>query len=97
MLAEPADAVRARAEHLAELTSGRVEQTVARAGGGSLPTTDLESYACALEEGLAEPLRRGDPPVIGIVRDGALLLDCRTLTDDEVEEAARAVSECRSR
>jgi hypothetical protein len=35
--------------------------------------------------------------VIGIVRDGALLLDCRTLGDDEVEEAARAVSECRSR
>jgi hypothetical protein len=29
------------------------------------------------------------------VRDGASLLDCRTLTDEEVEEAARAVSECR--
>jgi hypothetical protein len=35
--------------------------------------------------------------VIGIVRDGASLLDCRTLTDEEVEEAARAVSACRSR
>jgi len=30
------------------------------------------------------------------VRDGAILLDCRTLTDEEVEEAARAVKECRS-
>ena len=68
-----------------------------RAGGGSLPTTDLESFACALEESLAEPLRRGDPPVIGIVRDGVLLLDCRTLTDEEVEVAARTVNECRSR
>ena len=97
MLAEPPEAVRSRAERLAEFTGGRVEQTVARAGGGSLPTTDLESFACALEESLAEPLRRADPPVIGIVRDGVLLLDCRTLTDDEVEEAARAVSECRSR
>ena len=97
MLAEPAETVRARAWRLAELTGGRVEQTVARAGGGSLPTTDLESFACALEESLAEPLRRADPPVIGIVRDGVLLLDCRTLGDDEVEEAARAVSECRSR
>jgi L-seryl-tRNA(Ser) seleniumtransferase len=97
MLGEPAEAVRSRAERLAELTGGRVEHTVARAGGGSLPTTDLESFACALEEGLAEPLRRADPPVIGIVRDGVLLLDCRTLTDDEVEEAARAVNECRSR
>jgi L-seryl-tRNA(Ser) seleniumtransferase len=96
MLTEPAEAVRARAERLAELTGGRVEPTVARAGGGSLPLADLESFACALEESLAEPLRRADPPVIGIVRDGLLLLDCRTLTDDEVEEAARAVNECRS-
>jgi len=97
MLTEPAESVRSRAERLAELTGGKVEPAVARAGGGSLPTTDLESFACALEESLAEPLRRGDPPVIGIVRDGVLLLDCRTLTDDEVEEAARAVNECRSR
>ncbi len=88
MLTEPAEAVRARAERLAELTGGTVEETVARAGGGSLPTTDFQSFACALEEELAEPLRRADPPVIGIVRDGALLLDCRTLTDEEVEEAA---------
>ncbi len=97
MLTEPAADVRARAERLAELTGGKVEATVARAGGGSLPTTDLESFACALEEILAEPLRRADPPVIGIVRDGVLLLDCRTLSDEEVEEAARAVSACRSR
>jgi len=97
MLTEPAESVRSRAERLAELTGGKVEPTVARAGGGSLPTTDLESFACALEENLAEPLRRGDPPVIGIVRDGVLLLDCRTLTDDEVELAARTVNECRSR
>jgi len=97
MLFEPTEAIRARAERLAELTGGQVEPTTARAGGGSLPLTDLESFACALEESLAEPLRRTDPPVIGIVRDGALLLDCRTLTDDNVEEAARAVNECRSR
>jgi L-seryl-tRNA(Ser) seleniumtransferase len=97
MLLDSADAVRGRAERLAALTGGRVEETVARAGGGSLPLTDVESFACALDEDLAEPLRRGDPPVIGIVRDGQLLLDCRTLSDDEVEEAARAVDACRSR
>jgi L-seryl-tRNA(Ser) seleniumtransferase len=95
MLTEPAESVRARAERLAALTGGTVEATVARAGGGSLPTTDLESFACALEESVAEPLRRGDPPVIGIMRDGAFLLDCRTLTDEEVAEAARAVNACR--
>jgi len=29
------------------------------------------------------------------VRDGKLLLDCRTLTDDDVDEVARAVDACR--
>jgi L-seryl-tRNA(Ser) seleniumtransferase len=91
MLRAPAEVVRARAERLASLTGGAVEATIARAGGGSLPLAEFESYACALEEELAAPLRLGTPPVIGIVRDGKLLLDCRTLTDDEVEEAAEAV------
>jgi L-seryl-tRNA(Ser) seleniumtransferase len=95
MLRAPADVVRARAERLAALTGGTVEPTVARAGGGALPLAEFESYACALEEELAGPLRLGTPPVIGIVRDGKLLLDCRTLTDDEVEEAAEAVRACR--
>ena len=31
------------------------------------------------------------PPVVGIVRDGRLLLDARTLAADEVDEVARAV------
>jgi L-seryl-tRNA(Ser) seleniumtransferase len=95
MLDEPAEAVRARAERLASLTGGTVEETVSRPGGGALPVTELESWACALPLELAEPLRRGEPAVIGIVRDDKLLLDCRTLTDAEVEEAAEAVAACR--
>ena len=33
----------------------------------------------------------GDPPVVAVVRDGRTLLDCRTLTDAEVDEVAAAV------
>jgi L-seryl-tRNA(Ser) seleniumtransferase len=91
MLAEPVEAVRTRAERLAELTGGTVEETTARPGGGSLPVTEIGSYACALPLELAESLRRGEPAVIGIVRDGRLLLDCRTLADAEIDEAAAAV------
>ncbi len=91
MLREPAEAVRERAQRLADLVGGEVEETVARAGGGALPLAELPSYACAVEESLAEPLRAADPPVVGIVRDGRLLLDCRTLTDAEVDEAAAAI------
>jgi L-seryl-tRNA(Ser) seleniumtransferase len=89
------DGVQARAERLASLTGGSVEETVARIGGGALPLAELPSFACALEEGLATPLRSAEPPVVGIVRDGKLLLDCRTLANDEVEEVSAAVRACR--
>jgi len=95
MLDEPVEAVRERAERLAGLVGGEVEETVARVGGGALPLAELTSAACAIEEALAAPLRLGDPPVLGIVRDGRLLLDARTLTDTEVDEAARAVLKAR--
>ncbi len=95
MALEDADAVRRRAERLAELTGGEVEETVGRIGGGALPLAELPSFACAVEEELAAPLRAGEPPVVGVVRDGRLLLDCRTLSDAEAEEVAAAVSTAR--
>jgi L-seryl-tRNA(Ser) seleniumtransferase len=95
MALESADVVRARAERLAGLTGGEVEETVGRIGGGALPLAELPSFACAVEEALAPALRAGDPPVVGVVRDGRLLLDCRTLSDAEVEEVAAAVTRCR--
>ena len=95
MLREPVQAVRARAERLAALVGGEVESTVARVGGGALPLVELPSFACAVEEELATCLRLGEPPVIAVVRDGRTLLDCRTLTDAEVDEAASAVAAAR--
>jgi L-seryl-tRNA(Ser) seleniumtransferase len=94
-LAQDAATVRARAERLAAATGGEVEETVGRVGGGALPLSELPSFACALEESLAEPLRAGEPPVVGVVRDGRLLLDCLTLTDEDAEQAAAAVLRCR--
>jgi L-seryl-tRNA(Ser) seleniumtransferase len=95
MLHEDTAEVRARAERLASLVGGTVEETVGRVGGGALPLAELPSFACAIEETLAAPLREGDPPVVGIVRDGKLLLDCRTLAEAEVDEVASAVTRCR--
>jgi L-seryl-tRNA(Ser) seleniumtransferase len=91
MLNEPIERVRERAERLAAAVDGEVEETIARVGGGALPLAEVASAACAVEEELALPLRIGEPPVVGIVRDGRLLLDCRTLTDDEADEVAAAV------
>jgi L-seryl-tRNA(Ser) seleniumtransferase len=95
MLGEDAEVVRARAERLASLVDGTVEETVARVGGGALPLAEVPSFACAIDESLAAPLRNGEPPVVGVVRDGKLLLDCRTLADDEIDEVAAALTRCR--
>jgi len=95
MLRESPESVRARATRLAELVDGEVEETVARAGGGALPLTELPSFACAVGEELAAKLRACDPPMIALVRDGRTLLDCRTLADDEIEEVAEAICRCR--
>ncbi len=97
MFDEAAEAVHGRAERLAALVDGEVEETVARVGGGALPLAEIASFACAVGEDLAEPLRAGEPPVVGIVRDGRLLLDCRTLREDEVEQVAAAVAAARFR
>ncbi len=96
LLHEPATAVRERAERLAALVGGEVEETTARFGGGALPLAELPSFACAVEEELAAPLRSADPPVIALVRDGRTLLDCRTLRDEDLTEVAAAVAACRS-
>src|SRR5205085_1559147 len=95
MLREEASIVRARAERLADLVGGEVEETVARAGGGALPLAELPSFACSLDERFAAALRDGEPAIISIVRDGKTLLDCRTIADDEIDDVARAVEACR--
>ena len=75
----------------------RVIRASAKVGGGALPLLELEGPVCAVDPGalgadeLARRLRASDPPVVGRTRDGWLLLDPRTLTDDEARIAADAV------
>jgi L-seryl-tRNA(Ser) seleniumtransferase len=95
MLREPPEAVRVRAERLASLVDGEVEETVGRVGGGALPLAELPSFACAVEEELAAPLRAAEPPVVSLVRDGRCLLDCRTLSDADVTDVQAAVQAAR--
>jgi L-seryl-tRNA(Ser) seleniumtransferase len=40
-------------------------------------------------------VRRGDPPLLGRIHDGRVLLDPRTLTDAEADLAAAAVRAAR--
>jgi L-seryl-tRNA(Ser) seleniumtransferase len=88
---------RARAEALAARVGGEVVESTARVGGGALPLLELPGPAVALPDAsLAAALRAGDPPLVGRIEDGRLLLDTRTLADDEIEAAARAVAQARA-
>jgi len=95
MLDAPAEVLEARARRLAEACGGEVIASTAKVGGGALPLLELPGPAVALDVALAEPLRAADPPVIGRISDGRLLLDVRTLTDEESDLAAAAVRAAR--
>jgi L-seryl-tRNA(Ser) seleniumtransferase len=75
---------------------GEIVQETGRVGGGALPLLELEGPVVALDASydpaaLAAALRASDPPVIGRIHDGRLLLDPRTLADDAVGLVIAAV------
>ncbi|MFU8853505.1 L-seryl-tRNA(Sec) selenium transferase [Micromonospora sp. SL1-18] len=67
-----------------------VVPTAAVVGGGGAPGVELDSWALSLPERYAEPLRTGEPPVLGRVLRGRLLLDLRCVPAgaDETVRAA---------
>jgi L-seryl-tRNA(Ser) seleniumtransferase len=106
MLAEPAATIRRRAERClrrvprtlraalgARITAGR-----SQVGGGALPTVELATAVLALgtpdhpAAALEARLRADRPPVVGRVAGDRLLLDFRTVMDDEVALVATAVT-----
>jgi L-seryl-tRNA(Ser) seleniumtransferase len=94
--ARPEDLLR-RARRIADVL-GSIASAVAsegRVGGGGAPGVLLPSAAVALPHRLAEPLRLGNPPVVGHVSDGRLLLDLLTVPaelDDVLVDAVRRVA-----
>lgn len=93
--------LRARAERLLrDLDPARAElvEAVARVGGGALPLLELSGPAVALgapgddPAALARALREHDPPLLARIADGRVLVDPRTLADDELEAAAQALA-----
>lgn len=106
MLAQPEHVVEARARALARAIVERlpagapgevtVSRTEGRVGGGTLPLASVASWAvrvAGIDATMWERrLRAGDPPVVARVRDGTLVLDAKTLRDDEVTAAAAVVA-----
>ncbi len=97
MLDSDESALAARARRLVEGIgpAATVVRAVAKVGGGALPLLELEGPAVALASdagpvALTRALRDCDPPVIARIHEGRVLLDPRTLRDDEVEATTAA-------
>jgi L-seryl-tRNA(Ser) seleniumtransferase len=89
--------LRARAERLAAAIGrgAEVVDSVAKVGGGALPLLELPGPVVAVAgdaEALAARLRAADPPVAGRIERDRLLLDPRTLADDEVPFVVAALA-----
>lgn len=99
MLSADERTLAARAARIAGAAGPRatVTRAVARVGGGALPLTELEGPVVALDpapagaDALAAALRHGFPAVVARIAEERVVLDPRTLADDEVGDAADAV------
>ncbi len=101
--ADLADPARASEEAAALLPGAEIVPVAAPRGEGldalraalDRVAAALPGPAVAIDVALASALRAGDPPLVGRIADGRLLLDVRTLTDEEADQAAAAVRAAR--
>jgi L-seryl-tRNA(Ser) seleniumtransferase len=105
MLAVDADTIKARAEKfIASMTSAATANFTielvpgeSAIGGGSAPTTHPPTVLIALThptlsaDQLAAALRRHDPPVIARIVDDRVMLDLRTVSEEEESELLAGV------
>lgn len=99
---EGAESIRERAQHFIEHMEEhaqyrcQIEKNISMVGGGTMPDAELPTYVVAVEHfskgaaQLAEELRKAEPPVIGRIQQEQLLLDFRTVREDEMEQLIAA-------
>jgi L-seryl-tRNA(Ser) seleniumtransferase len=100
MLRDSPEIVRGRAQLLSrtiggELEGARVVRCESAVGGGSMPGTNLTSWGVRIQvpdaPAFAARLRTGSPAAFARIQDRFVLLDCRTVTDQQIPHLARAV------
>ncbi len=103
MLSESADTVRVRAERLQELVEAavpagcvetKIVEEISRAGGGSLPMYDIDTYALEItplvgdvQDCEAHLIKKCPVPIVARISRGTIICDPRTLLDDEEMQA----------
>ncbi|HTJ74692.1 MAG TPA: hypothetical protein VL337_04940, partial [Acidimicrobiales bacterium] len=89
----PVEDLRVRAEALAV---GKVVDTVAVAGGGSVPGQDVPSAGVTIDGDHAARLRAMQPPVLARVHEGQTVCDLRTVDPSDDRLLAASLLACTS-
>lgn len=109
MLFQPLETIKSRARKIAaQIRKQTVKADIAmsialvrdssKAGGGSLPEAEFETYAVSVDpkhitvNELETRLRTGSRPIIARIKENVLLLDARTIQDQDIRELATIVS-----
>jgi L-seryl-tRNA(Ser) seleniumtransferase len=104
MITMRAERIRARAERISHQLIGwdvDVRPGLSIIGGGSTPEQALPTWLLSI--GVPDPvqfeeeLRLGNPAVVGRMEDNRLVLDMRTVFENEEEEMIAALNQARSR
>jgi L-seryl-tRNA(Ser) seleniumtransferase len=103
MLLKKPEEVKKRATKIARLLKKTIDADIkvmedeAFAGGGSLPEFSLKTYCVSVKSSTVSPnqmeerLRKGEPAVIARIKEDALLLDARTIAEEEIEPLAQCI------
>jgi L-seryl-tRNA(Ser) seleniumtransferase len=85
------------AKGIGDEASVLLREDQSRVGGGALPLQELPTIALSIRplsfsvNHLEEALRKGEPPVVARISKDELILDMRTIFDDEVPLLAQCV------
>ncbi|MBA3070983.1 MAG: hypothetical protein FP829_02245 [Nitrospirae bacterium] len=104
MLLQKPEKIRERAKKIALLLKRKVKaakieltEDTSKSGGGSLPEIEFPTYAVLISpdnisvNDLEERLRKGAPSIVARIKDNALLLDARTIREDEIGSLVKGV------
>lgn len=105
MLFQSSDEIKQRARKIAsalkkasKATDITIVQDMSKAGGGSLPDKEFQTFAVQIRpelisvNELEKRLRHASPPVIARIRENALLIDARTIRGHEIKDLVRIVA-----
>ena len=94
---ESANKLYEKLSDIKDVANVEIEDTLSQIGGGSLPTERIKSKCVTImpknisTAALEEKLRQGENPVVGRISDDKLILDMRTVLEDEIDRLSQKI------